>query len=243
MRARQRSTPGYEPETDLDGSTLARRLSPRRVLQALIACITLLAALGLATAGSELTWLFHLNGEENLPTWFAAGQLFAAAVLALLIAEKHRSRALPFAWHWSILSGGLALVAIDELVEWHERIGQWVHDQYETSGLFLYGWVIPYGLAACLVALCYFRFWLHLPARVRRSFLLGSVLLVGGAIGFECFGGWWASHYGHGRGTSAIAWFEECSEKVGAAILIYALLVYLQDHLAEDPGRPRAATS
>lgn len=243
--------PTTEPPPELafaPGAELLRRLAPRLVLSVLLALIAILA-----TAGGVATWMviaqssgsstelpaglvrwFHLSGENNVPTWFAATQLLIAAVLSLWIAETHRRCAMPFVWRWTLLSYCLAFVAVDEILELHEQLGQWVHDRFDTSGLLLFGWVLPYGIAAVVFALCYFRFWLELPGRVRRLFVVAAVFLVGGAIGFESLGGLVVTHHGFGLGLHVVSFLEECFEKLGAAILIYALLVYVQNLVGED---------
>lgn len=91
--------------------------------------------------------------------------------------------------------------------------------------------VVPgrvFSLLVLLLAVTYWRFLLHLPFRSRMLFLTSAVVYVGGALGMEMVGGWYAQNYGSGNlSYVAIATLEETLEMLGVVIFIYALLRYL----------------
>lgn len=209
--------------------------SPRRVLVASVACIAVLTLCGGAAAWlvflrdiGELDTLpafgqlFDLNTEFNVPTWFSATQLVFAAVIAWSVARVDRG----YRWHWSVLGVLLAFIAVDEIAQVHEWVGEMLHQRFDTSGALYFAWVIPYGLAAIVLGLAYLKFWLAMPRDTRLLMLAAAVLLVGGAIGLELAEGLWATHVGYGRVMRALCLVEECAEMLGVAVLVYAMLGY-----------------
>jgi hypothetical protein len=169
---------------------------------------------------------FHINREQNLPTWFSSIQLFFVAYFAMIVANKEslieeqegitNSQVL-----WYIIAIGFAFLSLDEFAEIHESI--------RRPGGPTKIWVLVYFPVAFLVA-CYCGY----ESRKRRKIypqlpyvLCGSFLVMGAGA----FGGDWAGKYMLPNkflfGISLIV--EEFSEMLGVSILIYALLRYSQE--------------
>lgn len=82
-----------------------------------------------------------------------------------------------------------------------------------------------------ILALFFLGFLLRLPSCTRRFFLGAGAIYLGGAIGVEMIGGYYAEVYGFDSlEYQLIAHAEESLEMAGIIVFIYALLRYLADH-------------
>jgi hypothetical protein len=204
-------------------------------LFAIAVCLTLLsiaAQLAVHFVGGKalliLDRALNVDREINVPTLFSALLLFACAVLLAQIARSRRGER--YAWHWWILAGVFLFLALDEAVKIHERIGILLHLQYNTSGIFRWAWVIPYGAAIVLLTAAYLGFFLHLPARTRSLFFAAAALFIGGALGVEMIQ---ARHFESVSGEPDLFYYslvtvEEFLEMTGAIVFIHALFEYPQ---------------
>lgn len=75
---------------------------------------------------------------------------------------------------------------------------------------------------------------MRLPARTAFLFVVSGAVYVGGAIGFELIGGYYAKANGVENLTySMISTVEESLEMSGVIVFIYALLKYIADNYQE----------
>lgn len=173
--------------------------------------------------------LFHFGGESNIPTLYSSVALLICSMLLFLIAVNHKKNGSPY-FYWMGLALLFLLLSIDETASIHEKSGAPVRALLKTSGLLYYGWMIPYGIAAVVVAALYIRFLLRLPRKTMFLFILSGVIFVVGAVGFEMLGGW--RHEAQGINNALyylFVTFEELFEMFGIVIFIYALLAYIGD--------------
>jgi hypothetical protein len=127
-------------------------------------------------------------------------------------------------------------MAADEVASFHERLIAPMRELWggQDLGVFYFAWVVPGMLLVLVLGLCYLRFLANLPAKTRFAFLAAAALFLGGAIGMELVGGWYAESHGLNTLTYAtITTVEEGLEMAGAIVFIRALLVYLADTYAE----------
>lgn len=183
-----------------------------------------------------LVALFYVDLEQNIPTFFSMFLLlFAALLLAVITVLKSNGMASHVS-HWAILSFGFLFMAVDEAVSLHERLVEPIRRLLSNGnlGVFYFAWVLP-GIALVLVLAPFFlRFLLHLPTKMRVTFLMASTLYLGGAIGFELIGGRYVELHGSSNLTySMIATVEESLEMAGVIIFIWGLLVYIADNHKE----------
>ncbi|HEX6924568.1 MAG TPA: hypothetical protein VF167_04035 [Longimicrobiaceae bacterium] len=230
----------------------------RRIAQAFLAIV--LALLLASTIGQLATYrfnnryvrtsvdLFSLNGEANVPSWFASICLLLCAQLLAVVAVGAKRSGDRWWKHWLGLAGLFVLLSLDEIASLHELADDPVREVLGVGGLLYWAWVVPGMLFVALVGLIHVRFVLSLPGSIRNLFILSAALYVGGAIGVEMPGGAWFE--GHGRDmVYALLWtIEETLEMLGVTMFMYALLRHLEDRagvvtleLAEDPEPQRAA--
>lgn len=177
--------------------------------------------------------LFDMGEEKNFPTVFTTLLHFNAALLLGVVAVLKRRESAVYATHWAVLSLGFVYLSVDESAQLHEML---VHPMRlligtRNLGIFYYGWTIPASIAVTFFAIYFWKFLLHLPKKTRWFFVFAGMLFVGGAVGFESVEGY--IHELRGPDNLAYLLFEtaeESMEMAGVITLIWALLVYLNEH-------------
>lgn len=197
---------------------------------------------------------FNLDREMNFPTWYSALMLAFCALLLTAIATGKNIQHDHYYRHWKLLSILFWLLAVDEVLSIHEILI--VPDLAKALKLpwFLHSmWVIPGAIAVLIFAQQYWKFTLHLPKRSRYHFTLAAILYIGGALGMEMLGSYYAELEGQQHLTYALlANLEEVMEMMGTIVFIYGLLLYsgrwaqelqLQIKILEVSDRSIALTS
>jgi len=177
--------------------------------------------------------LFDLDEEYNIPTFFSVTLLLMAGSLLAAIALLTGTRPLSDLSKWLTLSLGFFCMAYDEAFLVHERLIHPVRSLLGNSslGIFYYAWVIPGAALVFLLALFYLKFLLRLPVKTRFRFVLAAGLYLGGCIGFEFVGGWYAESNGVQSLTyNLITTVEESLEMTGLIVFIRALLIHLGEN-------------
>lgn len=236
------ASPNAEPAAPQDSILqLSIPINAGKVARVLIIIAICLAALGFGAeyvldhAGDDadllvmnIMWVFGVNHEMSIPTWFSACLLLGCAVLLTLIALSKRARRDRFARHWT----GLALIffylSADEGAALHETLTEPLRAALETTGVLYFAWVIAFLPVVAVVALAYLPFLRHLPVRVRNLFVLAGLLYVGGAIFIESLSAnLWYLDAGSSTRYGAVGTLEELAEMLGAVVMLYTLLSYI----------------
>ena len=179
-----------------------------------------------------LVELFNVDAERNVPTTFAVFLLLLAALLLAVITGLERRRSAADVKHWAVLTLGFLYMAVDEAFSIHEQtilpLRALLGDRIPR--VFYYTWVVPGLVIVCLVFLFYAGFLQRLPAETRRAFLVAGTLFVGGSIGVELVGGWYAQWSGtHTLAYNLIVTVEESLEMAGVIVFVWALLGYISE--------------
>lgn len=201
---------------------------------------------------TQLLWLFNLNEERSIGTWYSVVTLFTAAALAIIIGIMRKQHGKPWGIWWIILGCVFAYLSIDEAISIHEMLMYPVKDTLGIgSGALYYAWVIPVGVATLLFAIIYLRFWIALPSKTRNLFLLSAIIYIGGAIGMEMIASYQQTSVlvtdtaiTAARPLFVVFWgIEEFLEMLGVALFIYALLDYLTHQKTSHRSPKKVATS
>jgi hypothetical protein len=178
--------------------------------------------------GQDLPLLFDVNTEATVPTWYSAGLLLAVAgvcgvlVAVSVVAERSGRR-------WAVLAAVFTLMALDETVAVHERLGPAVEDLLDVSstGLLRHSWVVAGVVLA--VALAGVAAWavVTLPRAPRRWVGIGLGTYVGGALALEAASGAVLDGMGDGLAYAAVTSLEEGAEMTGALVALCGLLAAL----------------
>jgi hypothetical protein len=219
-------------------------VSPRTVRNVLLLVVMGLTVVGtltvlyvylLADQGYEDTYLgrrfylvFDPRGDLSLHDWFSTLALFGCAGLSALIALTTRAERGPYVVHWIVLSLIFLYLSADEAAALHERASDELRNP-EGDNPWLEPWVGPAAALILIYGFIYLRLVLDLPPRVRRALVLGVVVLVAGAVGFEVL----QSHLANigvlanTLGYALVATGEQFLEMLGVVIIVYALMLHL----------------
>lgn len=171
--------------------------------------------------------LFDFNSEKNIPTLYSSFILITASILLSFIASTLKRLGSPY-FSWLGLAIVFLFLSIDETVMIHEHLTVPVRQLLNTSGLFRYAWVIPYGIGLVMFVIIYLKFLISLPKTIMILFVVSGTTFVLGAMGFEMLGGWYHGLYGRENlAYSFIYTCEEFFEMLGVAMFIYTLLLYI----------------
>lgn len=179
--------------------------------------------------------IFDLNNEFNIPTLYTFLLMLMSSLLAAVITYHARLTGQPFYAQWAGLSVVFSLVAVDEILEIHEKWSVPLREHFGFTGFFYDAWMIPYAaLGAVLLLLLYFRFFIRIVCN-QRLMLLALGFYLSGVLILESFGGWYRSSTGE-DGDIIFMMFttvEEILEMAGLVIFIHALLDYINKTVKE----------
>lgn len=223
------------------------KLNPNRIAMVLGIIAATIVALGLVlqimyyTTDLDnyllyLDFLFNVDDELNIPSYFSSVILLFAAVLLTGITYLKFESKDQFRRHWMLLMIGFFVLAADEMITLHEHLNKPFKQLMgnSSSGLFTFAWVIPGMIIVALLALTFVRFLIKLPKRTRNGFLLGGFFYVGGALGVEMLGANYAATHGMLNMNYALFTIvEESSEMLGVIIFIHSLLCYIKNSYRE----------
>lgn len=179
--------------------------------------------------------LFNTGKESNIPTWFSSFMLLLAAVFLHIITFMKQSGRERHVLHWRILSIIFLYLSIDEASSVHERLGVLIGRVLNLQVLITYGWLVPGVIVAAIVALLFVPFLINLPPTIRRLFIIAGVLYLGGASGMEAVSLKWGLTYGMGTiHYRLLTTIEEFLEMMGTVVFIYALTLYIAEHITKN---------
>ena len=216
--------------------TLGHPTDPRRLPPLIAVCLTIdlfLAMMFLVSsvAGEfsyTFTFMFHLEQEGNLPTWFSSLQLFAVAGLFAIFARCHFDRRILRSWVLLVLPLVVLMMSIDEASQFHERVAAQIDrvlmpggHRRGTSLPFTGLWVVVIGVPflAFLVSLIrYLRGFFAVRPQVTSRLILGTVVFLAGAVGIESTANFVpVDSVAH----EVEVFFEELFEMVGVTIILW----------------------
>lgn len=224
-----------EPHDD-PSPALRVTLSPRAAGRGMASAVAFLAIAGLAVNLAPLVITqpskgmlflleqFQMDGEGNIPTWFASVLLLSNASLFALIGAGHRGENLQRAG-WFGLSAIFVLLSVDEAVSLHEAAGRAFSRLTGLGGGETFAWLIPAVPVMAGLGVIFLRFVVGLPGRTRVLVLLAGGVFLSGAMGAEAIG--WAVDRTPGRWDwtyQMVTLVEEVLELAGQALLFYALV-------------------
>jgi drug/metabolite transporter (DMT)-like permease len=205
-----------------------------------------ITALGLvitnAATTTYLTWndrtyrsllILDIDRENNIPAFFSSFLLLFIALLLAFITMLEKNITPDSVLYWKILSWGFLFMAIDETASVHERLILPTRKLLGEGslGIFYFSWVIPALLLIVVFALFFWQFWLHLPHKIRSISLIAAILYLGGCIGFEMIGGYFAELHGSENLIYClIVSIEESLEMMGAIVFSWGLMRHIADN-------------
>lgn len=117
--------------------------------------------------------LFHLDEENNIPTWFSSFMLANNAALLAVIAIKATTHRL----HWHLLAIGFLILSIDEVAG--------IHESFNTVSEM--NWTLVGAVLVADLFVIYIPFLRSLQPRIMFGYVLSGVIFVSGALIIEFF--------------------------------------------------------
>lgn len=175
--------------------------------------------------------LFDFDAEFNIPSLFSFGLIGVNALLLAMI-SKHSAVEQKERKFWRILSYIFIILALDEMVSMHERVGLMLHSKLPQAFVLSDSrfWILPMSILLLLFTLYFYRFFFRLPTNKRLQFLLAGSIYVAGAIVVEIFGDiymWYHDKADFFYGL--LASLEELLEMIGMIFFLKVLLQHLQE--------------
>jgi hypothetical protein len=228
------------------------KFNPKRTFIALIAILVILV--GLSIWGQKIKYIgigdihgpwheflidilmqsFYLDLEGNIPTYYNVVLLLIPTALLFAIGAAKALQKDKFRYHWFALALVFLVLSIDEASSLHERLIKPMREFSDAGRLFHFAWIIPGIIAVILFGLFFLMFFMHLDRKFKILFLVSLAVYIGGVIGGEIVSGYYADSLGLRNFTYAVvASLEESVEMIGASMIIYSLMKYIQDYLPE----------
>ena len=226
--------------------TLSINLAPSRVTKFLlkIVCFFLIAGtasiclrdvFGLESAFGFVP-LFDLGMEYNLPSFYSTLAIWFCAALLWHIYQCKKESNDRGANYWKGLAFIFLFLGLDELASLHEDFSRFgpVLWKYMPFLKISRKWVIPFSPVLLFFAVYLFRFYAQLPNNTKRRFFVAGLIYVGGALGVEIFGQWYANInnlpvlY-----QDLFAVVEEGMEMLGIVLFARALCIYINEYITE----------
>ncbi len=218
------------------GETMAFTINSRiflRFLIILIGGLFILNGIGIVSRvvfdvypDSRIYKIFDFNCERNIPSVFSFLLMLTSSLFLSVIFKTNKVNKRPFVL-WGVLSFVFLMLGLDELLSIHEKIGWLLEEKVQTTGMFYFAWVIPYGIGTVIFLGMYIRFLLLLPRRIAQLFLIGGGMFVAGALGLEMLAGQYAESYSKDFLLYHVMYsIEELLEMLGIAVFNYALVEY-----------------
>ena len=180
--------------------------------------------------------LVDVNLELSIPTMFSVILLFITSALLAVITVLKKKRNEQFVWSWAILTIGFLYMSLDEMSSIHELAINPIRKIFgdDLPGYIFFAWVVPAIVVVSILAISYVKFFFKLPKKTKIAVLISAVLYLGGALGLEMIGGYYASIYGiKNLGFNLISTVEETFEMAGIIVFINALMKYIQGNFKE----------
>lgn len=179
-------------------------------------------------AVNSISRFFHMNQEQNLPTFVSVMNMLLCAALLFLIAWLSSKDDRKEVRYWWVLALIFVFLALDEFTFIHESVSNITRKTLNTEGYLFFAWVIPYGILVLVFGAFYARFLMIIPGQTSRRFIFAGVLFLMGAVGMEMI----SSNYAFTGGMKGIVYdlynvCEESLEILGIILFVKALLEYL----------------
>ena len=163
---------------------------------------------------------FNFSGKSDIAIYYSVLILNVAACLLFIIAYLKNIDRDPYRFQWTGMAWIVLFFAIDSLAQILKKIQEFFRDKGWIGGGSEYVWVT--GLVF-LLAVLFFRFWLHLDNKYRFLFLVSAALYFAGVLGMEITSFYNSKEFIY----SLFLTIEQGLQYGGVTLLIYSLLLYI----------------
>ena len=171
-----------------------------------------------------------MDTEISITTYFSSLILLIISVMLYSISKVICRKSKACLRHWRYLSIIFLYLSIDESASIHEKLIIPLRRAFDLTGVLYFSWVIVGFIVIIIMALFYAKFLYELPLKTRITFICAAGAYIGGALGFELIGGYYASNFsGSNFVYGVITTIEETLELTGLLIFMSALFTKNMD--------------
>ncbi len=184
----------------------------------------------------EFNIQLDLNGEANLPTWYASTKWFCVAILLGIFAHHNATLSQRKSWLLVILPLVFLAFSVDESIRLHEWLGD-QSDRLLPTGSRKHILFSRTGIWMFVIGVPFLAFFVGLVFSIRSYFqpapgafvkvLLGMAITLAGAIGIETLSNFVAPNSVY---DGLQVFFEELCEMLGATIVLWGSYELLYRH-------------
>ncbi len=181
-------------------------------------------------------FLFNMDNEGNIPSWFASSLLLIAGMVYLFVSWLRRSAPKPSSFFFLVVGLGLIFLSLDESAGIHEKVGGILNLLPHTPSFRgeRGHWMFPYLILGLILCLMFFRdvfALLRALPRTSRLIFAGVMIFLIGAVGLEIISYEYLRRIASKKIYMMEVALEEFFELLGVSIIIYAgLLLALGDY-------------
>lgn len=226
--------------------TILMNYNPAKIFYGLLGIIFILFLLNLASYldlrinNLEQNNFFfkktHFNLEKNIPSIFSSLlHLFSSVLLASVALLGLKTK--PGNSFWWGLSFIFFFLSLDELLRIHEKIQGPSGSIMESSGLFLYGWILYYSIGLLIIGMLLIRPFFKLPKITIKRFITAGTIFLFGAVVLENIAGWFIldrniipEQINLTPQLFIISTLEELCEMIGVSYFIFGILEFRMRH-------------
>jgi hypothetical protein len=183
-----------------------------------------------------LTIFLDLDGEANLPTWYASIKWFCVATLLGIFAHHHVTLSQSKSWPLVTLPLVFLALSLDETAQIHEWLGREsdtllpggsrTHTLFSRTGIWMFVIGVPF-LFFFVVLISSMRSYFQRAPSALVKVLLGMAIALAGAIGVETL----SNFVGRNSVYNVLQiLLEESCEMLGATIVLWGSYELLHRH-------------
>lgn len=173
---------------------------------------------------------FHLDAEQNIPTWFSSVLILLAGLGVGGLAWHEKRIGSKDAWRYAFLAVVLFYMSCDESARLHEMPAESLRERLNLTGLLYSGWILVAAVMVLAVGFLMLPLVKRASPRLRWAALVGAGVYLTGAIGGEMIGSLMVADYGKPSFQYfLVSTFEETCEMVGMLIFLTGVLAELAD--------------
>jgi hypothetical protein len=113
---------------------------------------------------------FHLDGEENFPSFYSALLLLSCSLLLKIISKIKKRDGDRYAVYWQSLTFIFLYLSLDELLSLHENLISPLRRIFGFNGLLHHAWVVPAAILLVFFIFFFLKFFLSLPTPIKIQF-------------------------------------------------------------------------
>jgi hypothetical protein len=184
----------------------------------------------------ELSNRLDLDDETSVPSWFSHVLLLTIGLAAGLAAYLQTEKRLR--WIWGSIASLSVIMSLDEAASLHEHSLQTLHVyvfKEAAPTVMQNAWLLVLPIVLALAIASGYVLYNYFPRRTAKLFILGGVIFLTGAVAVDLLSTAVSEESFAHQGV--MVGVEESLELVGATIILYAIVDYIERFKSKELAR------